>query len=480
MSVLEHLEPRSVFMWFERLCAIPHGSGNTKAASDWLVSFARERGLSWEQDALYNVLIRKDASPGYEAAPGVILQGHIDMVCEKLPECPLDLARDGLALRVEGDTVYAEGSTLGGDDGVAVAMMLALLDDGALPHPALECLFTTDEEIGMLGAAGLNFALIRARRMINLDSEEEGIFTVGCAGGRLVTLSLPVDREEGAGVPLRLEVSGLTGGHSGGEIHKGRANAVMLLGRLLYRLKRRTDFRLQSVSGGGKDNAIPMSASASLCAADAEAAAALCREMEQALREEYAVTDGGVRVALHPGTPGPVMDAESTERVGRLLLCAPDGVQAMSPDIPGLVQTSLNLGILRTVPDGVEASFCVRSSVESQKWMLTDRLECLAAGLGGGITVSGDYPGWAYRRESPLRDLMTEVFTEQYGHAPVIAAIHAGLECGLFSAYLPGLDCVSIGPELSDIHTPRERLHVASLGRTWALLCETLKRMKGT
>ena len=477
MAILEHLEPKPVFHFFEALCGIPHGSRNTRQISDWLVEFARSRGLDCARDERNNVIIRKAAAPGYADAAPVILQGHMDMVCEKAPDCALDMEREGLRLAVDGDTVYALGTTLGGDDGIAVAMALALLDDPALPHPPLECVFTVDEEIGMLGAQALDCSVLAGRRMINIDSEEEGIFTVSCAGGRVVQCTVPVRRAAFDGAGLRLEVSGLTGGHSGAEIHKGRANASILLGRILYALSKRTALRLCAVSGGLKDNAIPISAAAELRAADAAAAQALCGEMREALRGEYALTDPALEVTLSGCTPAPAMDEDSTRRVLTLLLCAPNGVQAMSPDIPELVQTSLNLGILQTGAEAVEAMFCVRSSVESQKLLLTDRLECLSAGLGGKIEISGDYPGWAYRRQSPLRELMTEVFTEQYGRPPVVSAIHAGLECGLFSGKLPGLDCVSIGPDMRDIHTFRERLYIASVGRTWRLLLETLRRM---
>lgn len=457
---------------------MPHGSGNTKQVSDWIVSFARERGLEHYQDALNNVIIIKEAAPGYEKAEPVILQGHMDMVCEKAPDCGKDMEREGLDLAVEGDLVLARGTTLGGDDGIAVAMMLAALDDETMLHPRLECVFTVDEETGMDGAMGLDVSPLRGRRLLNLDSEDEGVFTVSCAGGNMTRCRVPVRREPFAGAFVTVGVDGLTGGHSGAEIHKGRANAAMTLGRVLCALRQRTEARIVSVSGGLKDNAIPVSARAVLAVADEAAALAVCGEMDAALKNEYAVTDPGIRVWAQPGGEGEPMDGPSTEKITALLTCAPNGVQAMSADIEGLVQTSLNLGILTCGEDAVEASFCVRSSVESQKRMLLDRLTCLTELLGGTVSVSGDYPGWQYRQVSPLRDLLAEVFTEQYGHAPRIEAIHAGLECGLFSGKLPGLDCVSVGPDLTDIHTYRERLHIASTQRLWAMVVEALRRMK--
>ncbi|MCF2661865.1 aminoacyl-histidine dipeptidase [Pseudoflavonifractor phocaeensis] len=479
MAVLEHLEPKGVFHFFEEMCAIPHGSSNTKQVSDWLMDFARERGLEACQDQLNNVIIIKEATPGYENVPAVILQGHMDMVCEKAPDCAKDMAREGLDLAVEGDTVYAQGTTLGGDDGIAVAMALAILDADDIPHPRLEAVFTVDEEIGMLGASGLDVSMLRGRRMVNLDSESEGVFTVSCAGGCITHCVLPIRREVSGGEILSITVGGLRGGHSGAEIDKGLGNANTLLGRVLYACSRETELRIVSVNGGLKDNAIPREAAAVVAAADAREVMAVCARLDEVLKQEYRATDPGVFVSAQAAVPeGAPMDADTTRRVLCFLTCAPNGIQAMSADIPGLVQTSLNLGILTTGIDSVSASFCVRSSLDSQKRMLVERLECLTAALGGAVSVSGDYSGWEYRKDSPLRELLTEVFTQQYGYAPKIEAFHGGVECGIFAGKLPGLDCVSLGPDLTEIHTCRERLHIASVQRLWAMLLETLKRMK--
>jgi dipeptidase D len=478
MAILEHLQPTGVFRFFEELCAIPHGSGNTRQISDYLVDFAKKRGLECDQDSLNNVIIIKEASPGYEDAPAVMIQGHMDMVCEKAPDCSKNMEKEGLDLAVDGDTIYAKGTTLGGDDGIAVAMALALLDDDAIPHPRLEVVITVDEEIGMLGAAGMDVSRLSSRRMLNLGSEEEGVFTVSCAGGNTTQCTLPLTRTPFDGTALTVTVGGLAGGHSGVEIHKGLGNANMLMGRVLYAAAQRTELRLLDVRGGKKDNAIPREAMATLAAADPEAVKAACRELDAALKNEYSVTDPGVFVTVSEGTSGLPMDAESTRRVVCFLTCLPNGVQAMSADISGLVQTSLNLGILRVAENCLTGSVCIRSSVESQKQMLVDRVACLTAQLGGSIRVVGDYSGWQYQQESPLRELLTEVFREQYGYEPKIEAIHAGVECGIFAGKLPELDCVSIGPDLTEIHTCRERMHIASVQRLWALLLETLKRMK--
>lgn len=478
MPVLEHLEPKGVFSFFEQLCAVPHGSRNTKQISDWLVAFAKERGLEHYQDAVNNVIIIKEAAPGYENAAPVIFQGHMDMVCEKAPDCAKDMETEGLELVIDGDFVRAKGTTLGGDDGIAVAAALAILDADDIPHPRFEAVFTVDEEIGMEGAAALDVSPLKGRRMLNMDSEVEGVFTVSCAGGNLTRCTLPVVREAFAGAWLHITAAGLIGGHSGVEIDKGRANANQLIGRVLYAISRETELRIAAVNGGLKDNAIPVEATADIAVADAAAARAVCARMEETFRNEFCVTDPGVTVTVSETESGLPMDQASTARVLCLLTCSPNGVQTMSADIEGLVQTSLNLGVLTTSGTEVQASFCVRSSVASQKQMLVDRLQCLTDALHGTLTVSGDYPGWEYRQESPLRDLITEVYTEQYGCAPKIEAIHAGVECGMFAGKLPGLDCVSFGPDLFDIHTFRERMPVSSVQRTWKMVLEVLKRMK--
>ena len=479
MAVLDQLEPKNVFRFFEQMCAIPHGSYNTKAVSDWCVAFAKERGLEHYQDEMNNVILIKEASAGYEEAQPVILQGHLDMVCEKAPGCEKDMAREGLDLAVEGDYIYAEGTTLGGDDGIAVAMALAALDDESLPHPRLEVILTTEEEVGMDGAMALDVSPIRGRKLLNLDSEAEGVFTVSCAGGSMAACGLPVARAPFGGDILRVRVAGLTGGHSGAEIHKGRANANMLLGRLLRAMAAETELRLVSADGGLKDNAIPVAAEAVVAAEDGRKAKAAAERMAACFQTEYRRSDPMLTVTAEEAAAAwQPMDASSTERTVCLLACAPNGVQTMSQDIHGLVQTSLNLGILKTGENAVTASFCIRSSVDSEKEMLKDRLACLLAQLGGRVSFSGEYPGWAYRPDSPLRELMTEVYREQYGREPKVEAIHAGLECGLLAGKLPGLDCVSIGPDLLEIHTPREKMSISSVQRVWMFVREILKRSR--
>lgn len=479
MGVLSGLEPKSVFRFFEELCAIPHGSHNTKRISDYIVTFAEARHLKFRQDELNNVIIWKAPTAGYEHAPTVMLQGHMDMVAEKDADCPKDMDTEGLDLFVEGDLVGARGTTLGGDDGIAVAMMLAILDANDIPHGPLECLFTVDEEVGMLGARGLDASDLTAKYLLNLDSEEEKVLTVSCAGSTRAVCTLPVKREPYAGAIYELVVDNLMGGHSGEEIHKGRANSNILMGRALIELMNVTDMRLLAVSGGAKDNAIPRDAKALVAVRDGEAAQKAVAALGEALANEYRTADPDIRVSLVPAESDRIpMDEDSTRRVAAFLFCAPNGVQMMSVEVAGLVQTSLNLGCVSTEGDAVVCRFMIRSSVNSQAAETTEKVVTLAKALGGTVDIPASYSAWQYRPDSHLRDVMVEAFRSVYQEEPKVAALHAGLECGILSGKMPDLDCISFGPDLTNIHTPRERLHIASTARTWRLTLETLKRLK--
>lgn len=480
--VLDGIEPRAVMGFFEQLCAIPHGSGNTKAISDYCARFARERALEYHQDELNNIMIIKPASPEYEASPPVILQGHLDMVCEKDADCTIDFMSDGLDLATDGKYVFARGTTLGGDDGIAVAIALALLDSQILPHPRLEAVFTVDEETGMYGAAGLDVSPLQGRVMLNIDSEDEGVFTVGCAGGARACCVFPARRERAELMTAQLCVSGLQGGHSGMEIDKGRGNSNLLMGRVLRALADAAPVRLVSLSGGAMDNAIPLETRAvvALPPENAGVLLSVVEHMDAVLKNELRASDSGVYVSADISSVRPVsaVTAEDSLVIIDALVLFPNGVQEMSMDIPGLVQTSLNLGILKLEEEHLCASFSLRSSVGSQKELLKKKLERIAARLGGSVSFSGEYPAWEYQADSPLRELMVRVYREQYGAEPEIMAIHAGLECGLLAEKLPGLDCVSFGPDLIDIHTCREKMDIESVQRVWAFLLEVLKRMK--
>ena len=475
---LAGIEPQEVFACFEKLCAIPHGSRNTKAISDYLVAFAREQGIRCIQDNLNNVILFGEGTCGMENHAPVILQGHMDMVCEKDPGCSLDMAAEGLDVTHDDTYVYAKGTTLGGDDGIAVAYAMALLMDKTIPHPPLEVIITVDEEIGMLGAAGIGLSMLRGRRMINLDSEEEGIFTVSCAGGATAVLSLPNNRHAVYGPCIRLAVDGLQGGHSGAEIHKNRANANKVMGEFLGRIQKLMPLCLTSFSGGSKDNAIPRSCQATAVAMGIhlerinEVAAALQAE----IREKYDEPEATVQAFDVDALGGNGLSTEDTAKVVALLCAAPNGVQAYSADIPGLVQTSLNLGIAK-LGERFTATFSVRSSVNQEKQALLDKLRDLVGFYGGSYSQMGEYPAWEYRKDSALRDTMVRIYRQMFGKEPEVLAIHAGLECGLLGQKIPGLDCVSIGPQMHDIHTSREKLEIASTERTWRFLLEVLKAL---
>lgn len=480
-SVLAGLEPAAVFSWFEKLCAIPHGSTHTRAISDFCVAFAEERGLRYRQDEANNVVIWKDASPNRKDRPAVILQGHLDMVCEKEPGCDLDFRTDGLQLAVDGDRIYARGTTLGGDDGIAVAYALAVLDADDLVHPPIEAVFTTDEEIGMLGAAAIDLSDLKGRTLLNIDSEEEGILTVSCAGGATCTIAMPYLTAPASGQLYRLEVAGLTGGHSGVEIDKGRANANKVLGETLHLLRKAAKLRLANLQGGAKDNAIPREAQALFVAsaADEKLLQSVTAACAQEYRQRYAATEPSLRITCQPDNEGvaEVWNQESSDQAIRLLCEVPNGIQAMSRDIEGLVETSLNLGIVKVTGDTVELTFSVRSSVRRDKECLTAVLHGIAESYGAVYFQKGDYPAWEYRRESPLRELMIQVYEEQYGAKPQVVAIHAGLECGVLADKLPGLDSVSFGPNLTEIHTTRESMSISSVARVWRYLLTILERL---
>ena len=475
---LRGLEPESVFRYFEEICAIPHGSRNTKAISDYLVSFAKAHGLRYRQDESNNVVIFVPGTCGLEDHESVILQGHMDMVCEKDAGCPLDMAVDGLDVTHDGCCVYAKGTTLGGDDGIAVAYALAILDDNTIAHPPLEVIITVDEEIGMLGAAAMDLADVKGRTMLNLDSEDEGIFTVSCAGGATCTVSLNAERKAVYGPCVRLSVEGLRGGHSGAEIHKNRANANKVMGDFLGRIQKLMPLCLTSFSGGSKDNAIPRACQATVVAMGIglERINDIAAQLQQEVRETYDEPEALVQAFDVDALGGNALTTAATADVISLLCAAPNGVQAYCPDMPELVQTSLNLGIAK-LGDRFTATFSVRSSVNAEKEGLITKLKELADFYNGTYSQSGTYPAWEFKKDSRLRDVMVPIYTRMFGKEPKVLAIHAGLECGLLGDKLPGLDCVSIGPQMHDIHTSREKLEIASTKRTWDFLLEVLKAL---
>lgn len=473
---LAGLEPASVFGFFEEICAIPHGSRNTKKISDFLVNFAKEQGLTYIQDEMGNVILFGEGTCGMENHEPVVLQGHMDMVCEKDADVTLDMAVEGLDLTHDGRYIFAKGTTLGGDDGIALAYAMALLSDKSIAHPPLEIIITVDEEIGMLGADAIDVSMLKGRTLINLDSEDEGIFTVACAGGATATISLPVERRAVYGPCIRLSVSGLQGGHSGAEIHKNRANANKLMGEFMARIQKLMPLRLTSLAGGTKDNAIPRSCQATLVAMGIhlERINDIAQEFQAEVRKQYDEPEALIQAFDVDALGGNSLTDESTAKVIGLLCAAPNGVQAWSQDMEGLVQTSLNLGVLK-LGERLTATFSVRSSVNAEKEALLEKLRELTAFYEGAYSQMGEYPAWEYKKDSHLREVMVQVYKEMFGKEPKVLAIHAGLECGLLAEKMPGLDCVSIGPQMHDIHTSREKLDIASTARTWRFLLEVLK-----
>ena len=472
MYVLNGYEPASVFKFFEEICAIPHISYHEKELSDYCVAFAKERGLYVEQDDHYNVVIIKEATPGYEDVEPIIIQGHLDMVGDKLPTCPIDMEKEPIKIMVEGDYITADGTTLGGDDGIAVAYGLALLDSKDIPHPRLEVVLTICEETGLEGATAINLECCKGKRLLNIDSEEEGVFTAGCAGGLRVDCHIPVETVVKSGVCCEVKTNGLLGGHSGIEIHKGRANGNVLLGRFFLALKDVTSYEIVEMSGGVKDNVIPKNAVAAFLVEDVDAVKAAVEAMNAKLKAEYGVADPDAELILTVGETKEcaVLSECAKEKMLTTLNLMPNGVQAMSQDLPGLVETSLNMGVMKVDATEIQVSFALRSSVVTAKEYLAAKVKHMAEALGGTASYHGDYPAWPYARESKLRDLCLEIYERQTGKKAEVEIIHAGLECGILSGKIQGLDCISLGPNMFDVHTPDEKISISSIARVWEFI----------
>lgn len=476
MSILQGLEPASVFHYFEEICAIPHTSYHEQQLSDYCAAFAKDHGLFYQQDDMGNILIVADATPGYANEESVILQGHLDMVGDKTADCTLDLEKDGLELYIDGDFIRAKGTTLGGDDGIAVAYGLAILDAKDIPHPRLEVIFTVSEEVGLLGASAMDLSICKARKMINVDSEIEGIFTAGCAGGRRGWCTIPVNRAMKRGLLCTITLNGLLGGHSGTEIHKGRANANVLMGRFLLTLKEEISYGLLELSGGAKENVIPKESKAVLIVSDddIEELKETIDEFQKLMETEYGTSDPDIKISFAVDDIEDeielVLDNPSLDRVITLLALMPNGVQTMSADLPGLVESSLNNGFMLLENDSFQIRLSIRSSVASIKDFISAKVRQLTEMMDGSVEFMGDYPAWPYARNSKLRDQCIQIYKEQYGKEPKVELLHAGLECGIFSGKIEGLDCISFGPDLIDIHTPNEHMSISSVQRVWDFL----------
>ncbi len=475
--ILSDYKPKAALKIFEDLCAIPHGSGNEKGIADYIEAFANARGLFSLRDETGNIFLRKEATAGYEETPAILLQGHMDMVCEKNADSNHDFEKDPLKLSVKDGFLWADNTTLGGDDGIAVAMMLALLDTDR--HPRLECLFTVEEETGLAGAKGFDCSLVTARRMINLDSEEEGAITAGCAGGMRTEITLPCHFEEVKGeTALTVSVKGLAGGHSGVDIDSGKSNAVILMGRLLSCGYSQVKFAISDLTCRGKDNAIARECFATVTVAPelAESLKNALRSEAERIKKELVAADEGFSVAVVPTKTEKKMSDTATSALITLLSCLRTGVLKMSNHIKGLVEYSRNLGVAETDENAVSLTLSTRSSVEAQLDMAIRELDALSAVCFADCRHYARYPGWEYEPQSPLRDAYLAAYKALYGKDLPIAVIHAGLECGILSSKTPGMDIISIGPDIHDIHSPEEHLDLASAERIWQVLLTVVTR----
>lgn len=472
---LAGLQPERVWAHFEKLCTIPHGSFHTDAICDYLEGFARAHDLRCIRDKANNLIIFKAASAGYETHEPVILQGHLDMVLQKDEGVCIDLETQPIDVTHDGTVVYAKGTTLGADDGIGVAMILALLEDPDAVHPPLEIIITSEEEVGLLGANAIDLSMLRGRRMLNLDTHNEKVLNAGCAGGARVVLELPVVRESCADARIRIALEGLKGGHSGSVIGELHANANKAMAELLGQIRKEMPIRLETLGGGVAGNVIPGSAQAVIACGEekAEEINRICNAYAKKLRENFAEPTAAIMVALLPASQAPALTQASTDRALALLQQLPNGVQAWHPDFKGLPLTSLNLGVV-TMEDTLKLQTNLRSGVNEKRAELQAQIKALAESHGCGYGESGIYSAWEYRKDSPLRDTIVKLYRKRFQAEPVVRVIHAGLECGVLSEKIPNLDCISMGPTAYDIHTTRERADIASTENGWYFLQEIL------
>ena len=480
MNPLQNTEPKEVFKWFYEISQVPRGSGNERAISDFLVKFAKDRNLEVHQDKAMNVIIKKPGTAGYEKSPTVIIQGHMDMVCEKEASSNHDFLKDPIKFVVKGEMLYADKTTLGGDDGIAVAYALTVLDSKDIPHPPLEVLITTEEETGMGGAMALTDEHLQGTRLLNIDSEEEGVFLVSCAGGANIHVFFNIKKETAKGKFLKITVGGLLGGHSGIEINKQRANSIKLLGRILYNIKQNEKINIVEISGGSKHNAIAKDAHAVIAVENTEAVLKIVDKLASDFKGEYRAVDKLLSVTANEvqNPSGQMFTKELTLNLIDFMASIPNGVQYMSMEIHGLVQTSLNNGVLEEIDGKIKFTTSVRSSVKSALDEIVDILRIQAERCGAEFKKASEYPAWEYSPDSPVRDAAVNVYKKLNNKEPLITAIHAGLECGLLKKTLPNVDAVSFGPNLYDVHTPNEHMDIASVERVWKFLLAYLAELK--
>ncbi|MGL4798560.1 MAG: aminoacyl-histidine dipeptidase [Cellulosilyticaceae bacterium] len=481
--VLENLDPQKVFYYFEEISRIPRGSGNEKAVSDYMVKFAEDLGLWVKQDEANNIYIKKPATKGYENAPTVIMQGHLDMVCEKNNDTQHDFETQGLDLYIDGDFIRARGTTLGADNGVAIAYQMAVLADDTIEHPAIEALMTTEEETGMGGVAAMHPEYLEGKMLINLDTDNEGEFLVSCAGGAKALIELPVSYEKMAEgtVLYNLKINQLLGGHSGADIHRERANANVLMNRVLDAVRMVMPLQLAVLSGGTKDNVITREAVATVAIPQnqCEAFETIIANHQGMFTSEYEAQDPDVKlVAMKVDSTVEVLSQELSEKILDMIMIMPHGIMGQSMQIEGLVETSLNIGVVQLEKEILKMVVSIRSSMPTKKENIKRKIDTVCKYIGAKCVLTGDYPAWVYASESPLRDKAVEVFEQMYGKKPEIKAIHAGLECGFILEKMPGVDMIAFGPNTYDIHSPEERASISSMERVYGYLIALLKNMK--
>lgn len=482
MGIFEGLEPKRVYDYFEQFLNIPRETYNTKAASDYCVAFAKEHGLWVKQDKANNVIIKKPGTPGYENSEALILQGHLDIVCAKDPDLEFDFTKDAIEAFVEDGYVKARGTTLGADNGIALGIILAILESDDIPHPPIEALFTSDEEDGLLGAEALDMSEFTATKLLNIDGEVEGVLTIGCAGGIRLAVHIPIEKEMAEGTSLEIRVRGLLGGHSGAEIHLQRGNAHKMLGRLLNRIREQVEFRLVFMEGGKQDNVIAFDSKAQIIVDPSDAAKVkeMVCEMEQVFIDEFMGEEPGLKVTLkeEAGVKAEALDKASTDRVVDFLIILPNGVLEYSRKLEGIVETSLNVGAVHTTDTHFTTVHYLRSSVDTRNEQLWEKMQVCAKMAGGEIELLTKFVAWPMRLDTKLQNIMSETYREMFGKDVVIDNLHAGLEPARFVLKKPELECVSFGPNIAEVHSVNERMEIASVERTWKYILEILKKCK--
>ena len=483
MSVIENLEPKLVWKHFDEIRKIPRCSKHEEKIRKYVEDFAKNQGLKYKTDKIGNIVITKPASAGMEGKPIVILQGHMDMVCEKNSDVDFDFTKDAINLKLDGDILTADGTTLGADNGMGLAMSLAILEDKTLKIGPIEALFTVDEETGLTGAFAMESDMLKGRILLNLDSEDFGVVTVGCAGGGDSQVKLPIKTQpiNGSLTSLTIKVSGLRGGHSGVDIHEQRGNAVKLLTRMLWKAKDDYKIHITEIKGGDKHNAIPREAYAKVSVekADKDKFITTLKKEGKNILQEYKPIDPNFKVDFQDiDKLSTTLTDDSQERLLDLLHGLPHGVDKMSYDIPDLVETSTNLATVNVNSNDVAISLSTRSSITSALQDFRDRIRAIAELSGAQVEEDSPYPGWKPNLESNILKVSKQIFKDMYGKEPKVEAIHAGLECGIIGEKFPGMDMISIGPTIKYPHSPEEQVHVSTVDKTYKYVLKILEKVK--